>query len=519
MCLERNQVRRTRRSFLKRSVGVPFALSQRLSRGSPALYKSRGELRAGGASSNITPPLGVSLDDTIFQVGPATHVHDELFARCLVLDDGRTRVGFAICDVSVLSDLVVTEVKKLVLKRTGIPGDQLIVAATHTHSAPTVLEASLSGIPWPRPDPHLHSEYAQFLTHRIADGVQRACNRLEPAEIGWGSTDVDQFVYNRRWHVKPGARLQSPFGQTEDVQSVPPWTLWPPPPRPPAMEKPAGPVDPGLSVMAIRSKSGRLLCVLANYSTHPAGFRMGWDAVTGAFVQESGIPRGHVSADLFGKFSRHFQRESSKRGEDTGLGILSNGTCGDVEPIDRRRPPVAESYGLLSQAGKTLAREALRVREKLTFQDKVNLQARSDVVSLKVRLPHLEEVGKSRAILERAESGELSRDEVFARETILVSRYPPRYRFRLQLVRVGDVGIVALPGEAFAETGLQIKAESPLGLTFIIGLANGYAGQMPPPPHYRLGGLETWRCRSSFLEQNAEPKVVERVRALLKELA
>ena len=57
--------------------------------------ESRSRLLAGAASSNITPPLGVSLDGPIGQNGPATHVHDDLAARCLALSDGTTTLGIA----------------------------------------------------------------------------------------------------------------------------------------------------------------------------------------------------------------------------------------------------------------------------------------------------------------------------------------------------------------------------------------------------------------------------------------
>src|SRR4029434_8398333 len=55
-----------------------------------------GQLRAGAATSNITPFLGAPIVGG-WESPPATQIHDELHARCLVLDDGRTRVAIVVC--------------------------------------------------------------------------------------------------------------------------------------------------------------------------------------------------------------------------------------------------------------------------------------------------------------------------------------------------------------------------------------------------------------------------------------
>ena len=73
----------------------------------------------------------------------------------------------------------------------------------------------------------------------------------------------------------------------------------------------------------------------------------------------------------------------------------------------------------------------------------------------------------------------------------------------------------AIPCEVFTEIGLEIKKASPLPNTFTIELANGYNGYLPTPAQHALGGYETWRARSSYLEEDASPKVVTAVKELL----
>jgi len=90
---------------------------------------------------------------------------------------------------------------------------------------------------------------------------------------------------------------------------------------------------------------------------------------------------------------------------------------------------------------------------------------------------------------------------------------------KLQAVRIGDLGIAAIPNEVFGLTGLKVKARSPLKSTFTIELANGAEGYIPPPEQHALGGYTTWPARTAALEVQAEPKIVESVVGLLETVA
>ncbi|MEE2618609.1 MAG: hypothetical protein VX677_08335, partial [Candidatus Poribacteria bacterium] len=69
---------------------------------------------------------------------------------------------------------------------------------------------------------------------------------------------------------------------------------------------------------------------------------------------------------------------------------------------------------------------------------------------------------------------------------------PDEVTVPLQAVRVGEVGIAAIPFEVFAETGLEIKDRTPFTHAFTIELANDYHGYLPTPNQHELGGYETW---------------------------
>ena len=111
-----------------------------------------------------------------------------------------------------------------------------------------------------------------------------------------------------------------------------------------------------------------------------------------------------------------------------------------------------------------------------------------------------------------------TRPEVYAREALLIADEPTR-ELKLQAIRVGDLGITAIPNEVYGLTGLKIKARSPLAATFNIELANGAEGYIPPPEQHVLGGYTTWPARSAGLEVGAEPKIADTVLSLLEKVS
>ena len=206
--------------------------------------------RAGAAASNITPPLGGPIIGG-WNSPPATHVHDELYAKCLVLDDGTTRLAFVICDNLGIGREVYDRARQIIHDKTGIPPDNMMMAATHTHSSVSARSPNRL-----RPS-HELTDYQQFLVTRIADGVRRAVNNLEPARIGWGVGIEATQVFNRRYLMKPGVPTPNPFGGTDKAVMNPGRGN-------PGILKAAGPTDPEIAILSVRSVDGRAIALLAN---------------------------------------------------------------------------------------------------------------------------------------------------------------------------------------------------------------------------------------------------------------
>ena len=89
----------------------------------------------------------------------------------------------------------------------------------------------------------------------------------------------------------------------------------------------------------------------------------------------------------------------------------------------------------------------------------------------------------------------------------------------MQALRIGALGVGAVPCEVFAETGLAIKQRSAIQPTFNIELANGYHGYLPTAEQHGWGGYETWAARSSQLEVEAEGKIRAEALRLLAAVA
>ena len=137
-------------------------------------------------------------------------------------------------------------------------------------------------------------------------------------------------------------------------------------------------------------------------------------------------------------------------------------------------------------------------------------------IKIGVRRPDKAEIERAQSILAaRDDKKPRVLKEIYAQETLYLKDYPAEVPLIIQAIRIGDLGIAAVPCEVFAEIGLKIKNKSPFKPTFTIELANGWNGYLPTPEQHRLGGYETWRGRASYLETNASTRIFNTVLELL----
>jgi hypothetical protein len=441
--------------------------------------------KAGAAKSNITPFLGEGIIGG-WNPPPATHIHDELHARCLVLDDGETKLAFIIIDNCIINRELYDEARRIINEETGLPGANVLMSTVHTHSATSSLGGSPSIIEWKKGKPF--NEYQNFVVRRIADVVRIAINNLEPARIGWGKGNVPEHVFIRRWKMKPGTPMPNPLGGEDQV-------VMNPGVENPNLLEPAGAPDTEVSFISVQSADGRPLALLANYSLHYVG----------------GVPVGHISADYFAIFADRIQELlKADRQDPPFIGIMSNGTSGDANNINFRGPVEKNPpYAKMKKVADDVAREVYRVHNKITFHDWVPLKAAASDLNLEVRKPDKDMVTRAENVLNRPETVKSVHrlEKIYAEFMMEMLDWPDNIEIMLQTFRIGDLGIAAIPFEVFAATGMEIKTKSPFDATFTIELANGWYGYLPTPEQHELSGYETW-LGSNRVEKEASTKIV-----------
>jgi hypothetical protein len=464
--------------------------------------EAKREFRAGADRADITPPLGILIVGS-FNPTPATHIHDPLFARTLVLDDGTTRLAFVVVDNVGLPQMVCDEAKRLITEKTGLPKSHVLISSTHTHSggsarerSDTTTEEVRDGFTSTSPK---FSGYQQLIAQRIADSVRVAINRLEPARIGWGAGTEPGQVFNRRWHVKSEVNRRNPFGGVDIVRMNPPSN------NQDELIKPAGPTDPEISFVSVQSQSGRPIALLANYSLHYVG----------------GIPIGVVSGDYFGVFDQKIGAMlGADRNDPPFVGIMSNGTSGDINNINfRHRGPAMAPYEKMHRVANAVAAEVFRACQTAPHHDWVKLDARYEEIGLAPREPTPEMVAYANKILEKPKTEKPwhVNEQSYARSVLRAVNAPRELRVPLQAFRIGDLGIAATPIETFVEVGLEIKAKTPFAKSFTISIANGAYGYMPTADQHKLGGYESW-LGTNRVEPQAAAKMVVRLLAMMQEM-
>lgn len=440
------------------------------------------KLRAGAALSDITPNLGDPIVGG-FQPFPGKDVHDELKARCIVLDDGQTKIALVVCDLLGFHRSLSTEARRLIEAQSGIPPENVLISATHTHSAVSAL-----GHAGYRSEDQL-DDYQKFVARRIADGVQRAVLALRPAQIAFGRVDVPEHLFNRRWFMKEGTAPPNPFGKVDKVKMNPPAGS-------PNLVEPAGPIDPAVSFIALREPNGGPIAIYSAYSLHYVG----------------GVGEGHISADYYGIFCETLKKRVSNTAIDSHfVAAMANGTSGDINNINFKTPrPGKPPYAQMRYVAEDVAGKVAEAYSKLTWSDSAPLAAKYRELDIAWRPIGDELLTWAKDMEAKGKSGE-NKDVIaqsYAGRIQRLAQASNPASVPVQILKIGDICIGSSPCETFAETGLEFKKRSPFEKSFMVELSHAYLGYLPTPRHFELGGYETWPG-TNYLEPQASVKMMD----------
>ena len=444
-------------------------------------------LKAGSASANITPPLGTAIPGG-FRARYAENVDDELFAKAVVLDNGETRIAMVTCDLIAVTQQMVDTAKERIADRCGIPPEHVMVNATHTHTAVAI--ANLLGTPE-------DTDYTEWVPLKIADAVELAVWRMTPARVGFASVNEERITFNRRWHMKDGTVRMNPGVEN------------------PALVRPTGPIDAELTMMFVAAEDGTPLAAIANFSLHYIGTDNG----------------NALSADYFGHFARLMQRYLG----DTCVSLLWNAASGQINNTDFSGKIKWEARGhrQAEKMANVLAGHFITEMQFMEMHETLPLSGHLSPLTFARKRITTEDLGLAERILsvpqgtyDDYETGPFSwvvgqpipktLVDIYALECQRVAKLPEHLTAPIQVLRLGEAAIVALPGEVFVETGMNIKAASDANPLFLVSLANGYIGYICTDEALtQEGGYETWTAMSSLPDVGTAPAMEAAVAALL----
>ncbi len=420
-----------RRQFISAMVGGAAVLGAR-----PARAWSSGGLRAGQGVADITPPLGLELAG--FHKPPGkerriTSIRQPSAVRALVLALGDTQLAICSLDTIAVDEAMAGRIQQAAAQRTGIPAENIRVAATHSHSMPAFYRLRQWGA--------VPAEFMAAAEQRTVEAIAAARADLAPAELSLGNARVSGGNHNRT--VKPGvAKTDAEFGpESSDAQR------W---------------LDTLLQAMVFR-RSGKPDLVWYHFSAHAV-----------CYADDQAGP------DWPGEVAREIQ-------EQEGLSpSFLQGHIGDVNPGDGRnwRGEIRQTVAAITPALKQAIAAASPRRVDC-------LRTRSTRFDLPLDIELFGQwIEEYRRDPEKCQSGRWV-DAGFAADWYRGNQDRDRniqhLPITLSAVQIGPVGLLFHPAELYSYYGLAIRRDSPLRDTLVVGYADGQMGYLPDPEAYRLG--------------------------------
>lgn len=407
-------------------------------------------MQIGLAEVEITPPVGLPLMGNYRDDYAARGVHDPLRARAMVFRDGEASAALLSVDVCMLDRDNVAAIRQAASGSTGLAADDILVAATHTHSS----LATVDFLGLPRADAAARASFLQ----RAAQAVIDAWGDLAPAELSVGYAAESSLSFNRRLLCLDGRTHMNwePLAQDSVLQ-------------------PQGAVDPRVATLWL-NRGGAPAAAAVNFALHPA-----------ILAGDNWL----YSADYPGYLAEALRRIVA----DDLVTLFFNGCCGDVNHLDCLDPLQGRGFKMAQRVGYVLAAAVAQSRNRAVAVDPSPLRISRKRVAL-TRLPiDDDQLRWSREVLagtaDRAGQVDGLPDTLYARTWLAMHQRQDQVdQVEVMVLRLGDVAVVGLPGEVFCEQGLAIQKASPARHTLVVELANDAIGYLPPRQAFAQGGYE-----------------------------
>lgn len=467
-------------------------------------------LLAGVSRIDVTPPVGIMLAGTLRE-SPSRRVDRPLTATALALDDTGSAAIIVACDAIRLDVDMANEIRDTIADDLQLSRSQILLNVSHTHAAPDAPPFADFLHEGGNEQARLHGAYWATFRDRVRAAANSAYAQMVPARLGVQTGSVSIGV-NRR-EVKDDGTLvlgENPEGVTDDT----------------------------VGIVRIDDLAGKPIAMVVHYACHPDILGPKSDLISPDFV---GAARDLAEAV-------------------TGAtALFLQGCAGDIDPcsgIVVGDDAITEVRRLGGMLGCEAARIYLSVDVMKRRSHRIEWQSAASVVtawkhepipamptavavrSCVTALPLTEPPTRETA----AADARAARDaETSAREsnatlpellttsrryrwcelqlrTIDSSRWPSNLDLEVQVLRIGDLAIVAIPGEVFVEIGLAIKAASTVPFTFVCGYSNGVRFYIPTERAFDQGGYEVNSYRNYHFPCGPTPEWSGRLEATASDI-
>jgi hypothetical protein len=408
----------------------------------------------------------------------STGVHDDLHAKAIVIASGSQRVALVACDLIGIPAAIVEEAREMIHTATGIPGGNVMISATHSHTGPLIPDGGARAGAYGG-DLETARRYRAELPRKIADSVRLAAAKLAPARVAFGRGREESVSFNRRFFMKDGT------------------VGWNPGKLNPNIVRPAGPIDPDLPVVLFESDKAEPLATYVNFALHQ-------DTVGGL----------EASADYAYSLSTVLAKVKGAN----MLTVFTIGAAGNINHIDVKSSDPQKGHGEATRIGTVLAGEVVKTYTRLTPMAGANLHAASRTVSLDPARLEAGDIERAQTFAKQLDAGVTVKflDTVFAFKALdVAARKGAPLQAEVQVISLGDqIAWVGLPGEIFTELGTAIKRASPFPLTIVAELAHGPVTYFPNDAAFDQGNYEVVTSRAA---RGSGEKLVEAAKALLNQ--
>jgi len=398
-------------------------------------------LYASAVEIDITPPVGTGFDGYAARQGNSLGIHDPLLGQLLLLQSGQRKMVLISLDLLGTSLDFTQQVRQGIAEAIEVPVDFTMATCSHTHSGAAGFLPYHPGITSFK-DPDLQ----RLVTRKLVGAAIWAKQLLQPAYLGINRGSVAGIGLNRN----------DPEG---------------------------GLVDQEVIVLRVDNEAGKPIAVMMNFGCHPTVL---------------GYQNLFFSADFPGA-----ARSTLRQIYNETIFLFTNGASGDVSTRFTRRD---QSFVEVERMGRLLAGEVLKIMQAIKVQPEVELEARTTALDLKFRpFPSPEdaqiELERFQAELEALKASGSSHGEVRRAITrvegatgqVLMAKEiagQSSNSSQMQMLSIGDLGLIGIPGEPFTHTVLDIKEQSPKPLTGVISYANDYQGYFPDALSIEAGSYE-----------------------------